>query len=194
MNKITPIFLLLLLISCVMKKSKADYEKEVSLLTETSKQQVFLENIYDLDQKVRKDVDTIEIQYGYESKERKEAVKRIVKIDVINLQKIELYLEQYGHPTIKVHGKKASSTPWIVIHHSGTIEARERNFRYLYSAYKNENLRSGSFSMYLNRFYSMRYGERFTLPNPYREEEMIHTLLTCLDLDTEMPKFSSFKD
>lgn len=106
----------------------------------------------------------------------------MIKNDRTNLQKIELYLQEYGHPSIDTLGEIAAGTPWIVIHHSGNIESRQRNFTYLYNAYKNGDIKPGSFSFYLERFHRMKFGNRFTLPNPYRQEKLIDSLIKRLDL------------
>ena len=113
----------------------------------------------------------------------KEAIHLITKTDRINLQKKEHYLKAHGHPTKKAkQGDLVARTPWIVIHHSERIEPRERNFTYLYEAYKKGDLKPSSFSFYLERFHRLKFGKRFTLPNPYREDELINALIDRLGL------------
>jgi len=155
---------------------------EVDSLNSEDQKKVFLEKIYKQDQKVRNDLNEIEIKYGYDSNERKEAIRQSIKVDKQNLQKIELYLEKYGHPSIEKHGEYASRAPWLVIHHSANLESKKKIFTYLYSAYKNEDLKPGSFSFYLERFHRIKFGNRFTLPNPYREDQLIDSLIKRLDL------------
>lgn len=162
--------------------SEGDFAKEVKNLSTIDLQKEFLEKIYDLDQGSRKALIEIEVKYGYDSEERAEASKRMSDQDRRNFQKIELYLQQYGHPTIDKHGDKASGAPCLVIHHSGNIASRERNFKYLYTAYKNGDIKTGGFSFYLERLHRMKFGNRFTLPNPYKEEQLIDSLITRLDL------------
>lgn len=182
----TVIFFILILVFSGCKEtvvsSEEDFAKEVKSLSTIDLQKEFLEKIYDLDQRIRKDLPSIKLKYGFDSDKMKEAYKKMNAVDMGNIQKIELYLQQYGHPTIVEHGKKATLTPWIVIHHTSSIDSKERNFKYLYEAYKNGDLQPGSFSMYLNRFYTYKFEQRLKLPNPYKEEQLIDSLITRLDL------------
>ncbi|WP_299894368.1 hypothetical protein [uncultured Aquimarina sp.] len=185
MQKVLIFFVLILACSSCKERgvsSEEDFVKEVKSLSTIDLQKEFLEKIYDLDQGTRTDLPDIEIKYGFDSAEMKEAYEKMNAMDMDNIQKIELYLQQYGHPTIVGHGKKAAMTPWIVIHHSENNISRERNFKYLYDAYKNGDLRSGSFSFYLERMHQIKFGNRFTLPNPYKEEQLIDSLITRLNL------------
>lgn len=183
-RRIVVFFMLMLSIQCNdhKKTNKWDLEKEIKALVFRHQQKKYLETIDSLDQKVRKDKQELEIAYGYDSKEVKEAFKKMVKTDSFNLLRIEAYLKTHGYPSIKKHGKKACSAPWLVIHHSPTIGARQRNFEYLYNAYKQGDLKPGAFSLYLNRFHTYKFGKRLTLPNPYREEDMIEALIDKLSL------------
>ncbi len=157
-------------------------EKQLEQLTTIDEKRIYLEEIHALDQEVRKNRAEIEVAYGYDSKELYEMTQKMVKIDRLNLMKIELYLEKYGYPTIAQHGEYAIGAPWIVIHHSSNLKAKEKNFRYLYSAYKSGDLKPGSFSFYLERFHRMKFGKRYTLPNPYREKQLIDSLIKRLEL------------
>ncbi len=94
---------LVIVIGCTTKEDSILVE--VSALTTNKKRQAFLEKIYKIDQKTRKEVQKIEVQHGYDSKERKEALQRTIEADQLNLQKIALYLEKFGHPTIEEHGE-----------------------------------------------------------------------------------------
>ncbi|MBW1295219.1 hypothetical protein [Aquimarina litoralis] len=181
---ISLLILLVFVSGCHQKKVdlEEDFVKEVNSLSTNDLQKEFLEKIYNVDQESRKTLMDIELKYGYDSVERKEALKTMANHDHKNFQRIELYLQQYGHPTIAKHGDKASRTPCLVIHHSGNIASRERNFEHLYKAYRSGDLSTGSFSFYLERMHRMKFGNRFTLPNPYREEQLIDSLITRLDL------------
>lgn len=158
-------------------------EKEVESLTTIEKQKVFLEEISRLDQKVRNDETSILQQYGYDSKEHKESWKIINETDDVNLDKIELFLKKYGHPTTEKHGELACRAPWLVIHHASRAGARRKNFEHLYTAWKNEDLDGGAFAFYLNRLYAMEHnGKRLRMKNPFTEESEIDTLLEVLNL------------
>ncbi len=172
------------IICCKNGEKALSLNEEVASLSTDEEKRHFLEAIYDLDQEVRKKGDSIEVKYGYDSEELKKYAREAYKSNMLNLQKIELYLEKFGHPTIKEHGEKAAGTPCLVIHHTGDIETRTKYFTYLYNAYKNGDIEPGSFSFYLERFHRFKFGERFTLPNPYKEKDLINELIRRLELDT----------
>ncbi|MGY3791797.1 hypothetical protein [Aquimarina sp. 433] len=184
-QKIVIFFILILVFSGCKEarvSSEKDFAKEVKSLSTIDLQKEFLEEIYKTDQETRNALNDARLTYGYDSAEKKEVQQIMVNNDRNNFQKIELYLQKYGHPSIAEHGEKASRAPWIVIHHTGDITSKERNFTYLYEAYRKGNLESGSFSLYLERLHRTKFGNRFTLPNPYREEQLIDSLITRLDL------------
>lgn len=178
------IFYVILFVGCNnnSEKDKKSIRQEVNELITVDKQKLYLEEIYHLDQKARTNRQALEAEHGYMSEKVAVAVKKIMESDKINLLKVNQYLKTYGHPSIAEHGKKASMAPWIVIHHTASIEVKENYFNYLYQAYKNKDLKPGSFSMYLNRWHTEKFGERLSLPNPYREEEMIIALIDKLEL------------
>ncbi|MBQ4805198.1 hypothetical protein J8L88_20220 [Aquimarina sp. MMG015] len=183
MNKVIYCLIFILILGC-NKEDKISKEivLEVKSLYTNDEKMAFLEEIHLQDQKVRKNLAEVELEFGYDSDEKKGAIQQMIKNDRINLQKIELYLQEYGHPSKDTLGELAAGTPWIVIHHSGNIESRQRNFTYLYNAYINKDLKPGSFSFYLERFHRMKFGNRFTLPNPYKQEQLIDSLIKRLDL------------
>ncbi len=162
-----------------------DFSKEIEQLKTDEQKRLFLESISEADQAIRKKSREAALKDNNKDSVKAEMHTKMKEVDDENLQKIELYLKRYDHPTIDKHGDKACGAPWIVIHHSRTVKARERNFKYLYKAYSNGDLKPSSFSMYLNRYHSHKFGKRFTLPNPYREEDMIKALIEQLGLDVK---------
>ncbi|WP_378180951.1 hypothetical protein [Aquimarina sp. SS2-1] len=184
MNKILlGLIITLTITSCNQKdKIKEELIQEIASLKTDEQKRLFLEEIYEKDQQTRKDVTEVEIKFGFESNERKEALLKAMKDDASNLKKIELYLEKYVYPSIAKQGERATRAPYIVIHHSGTIETKNKYFDYLYKAYKSGDLNPGSFSFYLERLHRMKFGKRFTLPNPYREKQLIDSLIKRLNL------------
>lgn len=160
-------------------------KEKIDSLTTDDKKKVFLEYIVDEDQKIRADISQIALDHGYDSQEHKDGIDLMKKMDRENLQKIEYYLKKYGNPSIERHGNKASYTPWLVIHHSYTIDARKRNFKYLYQAYLDKDLRESSFSLYLNRLYRMIHEKKYEIPNG---EDEIPSLITALGLNEKLFK------
>ena len=105
-----------------------------------------------------------------------------MKLDVINLAKIEAYLSRYGYPSLKNHTEDAVLTPWLVIHHNPDKETSRKHFKTLYQAYKKGDIDGSAFTLYLGRFYSIVHNKRLDLESPYREEFEVDTLVKALDL------------
>jgi len=151
-------------------------------LTNVEAQKQFLQTIYILDQQVREDETTANQKYGYDSPEHKAAWEKLRAADIDNLHKVELYLKTYGHPTLKEHGDTAASTPWIVIHHSDGVLPRERNFKYIYQAWKNKDLDNGQLTFYLNRMHEMKYNKRLRWDRTFNFKEELDSLVMLLNL------------
>ncbi len=156
--------------------------RDIEGLTTPELQRQYLEKIHELDQKVRKEETSILQQFGYNSEEHQKAIQQAMQTDVENLEKIELYLQKYGHPGKALHGTIATSTPWLVIHHASGIDSRYRNFKYIYKAYKNNDIDDGEISFYLNRMYDIQFGNRIEWNGPFTIEQEIDTLIKALDL------------
>jgi hypothetical protein len=101
--------------------------------------------------------------------------------DILNLFKIEYYLEVHGYPK-KEMGEMATTAPWMVIHHAQSYETRERNFRIIHDAYLNGSIDIDALSFFLGRMYEMKFGERHRMENPYRMEDEVVQLMGKLNL------------
>ncbi|MGY3791798.1 hypothetical protein [Aquimarina sp. 433] len=141
-----------------------DFIEEVASLRSDNERRVFLEEIRISNQKSRNNIIHIESVYGYNSKERSKALQEKIIADKINLQKIELYLEKYGHPSAEIHGELAAKTPYIILYHCSNLESKQKNFEYLYKAYKKGDLRANSFAMFLSSYYNDQFDEKYYLP------------------------------
>jgi len=167
----------------VSDATKENIAKEIATLNDDQSQRSFLENISDLDQKVRHDQSDIENKFGLDSKESNEGRLNLMKTDNENLEKVEQFLTRYGHPTVKRHGEKAANAPWIVVHHSPKgVEVREKNFKYIYQAYKNGDIDDGALTFYMNRWYDIKFKQRIEWNRPYKIQEEIDTLVQSLDV------------
>lgn len=161
----------------------ATIDKEVSALNTIKKQTLFLEDIGKLDQDIRAELDTQISAFGYESDEHLVALQQMKKIDQINLSKIESFFKYYGHPRLQEHGKDATMVPRIVVHHAPTeTNPRRRNFKYLYTAFKNGDIDDGELTFYLNRMYHIAFGRRIDWDGPFTVQDELDTLFTALDL------------
>lgn len=154
--------------------------KEIDDLTTQYQKQSYLESIFKSDQTLRELCTKLILTNGFDSIEHKNCIRENNKIDAINLLKIEYFLEKYGYPSKSVYGEIAAFTPFLIIHHSDSKEARFRNFKYLNNAYHNQDIKESSFLLYLNRFYRMTYGEPF---NKNKEVDEVSALIDILELN-----------
>ena len=178
--------LIFLFIQSCNKTDSSIYEKSIINLKTKEAQRIFLEEIYNSDQKVRKDNIKIEEQYGYDSPEVKASRDKMINADKENFAKIVAYLNKYSHPKKATHGETAARTPWIVFHHTTDLEIRDKYFKILHEAYENGDLSASSLSLYLYRTHSFRFNESFRMPSPYREEQYIDSLVQKLGLQEKL--------
>ena len=191
MMRTSLLLLLLIFAACSNRDSKDEnYTPNVDALTTVAKQAAFLEEIAASDQQVRHFATEQQNKFGYHSAEHKAAITNMVKTDLENLAKIEAFLSKFGHPTLDDHGKNAVEAPWIVIHHSTGNSARERNFEYLYRAWRKEDIRDNAFTFYLNRWYDIKFGERISWNRPFTVYEEVDTLFRALELTETVERVS----
>jgi hypothetical protein len=158
--------------------------EEVSSLSTIELQKEYLEQIGDLDQRVRIEEDETIIKYGYNSEVHKTALDRIRAADKLNLEKTEKYLEIYGYPNLRDHGRIAVDIPWTILQHSDDIEAMRRNFKYIYKAHSEDyQLRDIAFTTFLNHMYQMEFGNQIAWNRPFKVDEEIDTLMKALNLE-----------
>ena len=176
--------ILLIAVSCSnTHKNSSSLVHQIESLNTVEKQKQYLIEIYRLDQLVRKNETAQSGKFGYQSQEHKLAIEEVMTTDELNLNKVELYLEKFGHPNMDQHGKEACNVPWLIIHHAmDGLAPRRRNFKYIYVAYKNGDINDNAISFYLNRMYDIQYGNRIEWDRPYRIEEELDTLFKALDL------------
>lgn len=170
------------------------YVEEISALVTADEQSKYLEYIGEMDQKVRTDETEILKQFGYDSKEHKEAWNIINKTDLENLAKIEAFFQLHGHPSLVNHSIAAVGAPWMVIHHQSRNKARFRNFPYLYEAHLKGDLGGGSLAFFLGRMYEFEFGERKTYDKPFTDEIEIQELTTELGLTSIMEEIRTKVD
>jgi hypothetical protein len=168
-----------------------DDEREILQLNTNDEKKKYLENIFEDDQRYRNTakIEALKNKNGGDSEEMRGYVKSLMKQDSVNLIKVEQYLEQYGYPE-KEMGEIANSAPWSVIHHAQSIEQRERNFDYIYSAYLKGDLDDSSITFYLGRMYEMKFNKRLSLPSPYYPIDEINQLINELGLEGKKSNIS----
>ena len=192
--KLVLIFTLVSILGCseqvnLTDAMTAEIENEIQLLKTPDAKKKYLEKILEDDQSVRDGQLSADLmlKYGKNSKEHMEYVKTQWKQDEINLVKIEKYFEIHGYPD-KELGTKATTAPYMVIHHARDYEPRMRNFEIVYEAYLNGNIDDGAISFYLGRMYQMKNGERLYIESPFRPEDEINQLIKELGLEQQKAK------
>lgn len=172
-----------LLFSCQSEQPVSnDLQKEIDGLTDKKSQRAFLEKIATSDQYVREQATIIQQQHGYDSKAHKQAVEIMMKTDENNLKKVEAYLDKYGYPNKLEHGNKAVYGPWMVIHHQPSEAPRRRNFKYLYQAFKKEDLEGDRLAFFLGRMYNREFGERIRWEGAFTVRQELDSMINALDL------------
>ena len=110
-----------------------------------------LEEVYDKDQDIRSKWDSYIDKYGNNSKEFKEYLLLIDKIQENNLKIVEEIISKYGWLPSKIIGNKASSALFLVIQHSADLKTMEKYASYIESAFTNSNLDNQYYAMFKDR-------------------------------------------
>lgn len=169
--------------SCETQSPTVDQiAEELEQIATIDLQKEYLQDILSTDQEVRSAISEMIENHGYDSEEHKKSEKAMSEVDEINLVKIEMYLDRFGYPTLKDHGSKACTAPYMVLHHQPDLDSRKRNFKYLYSAYESSDIDDHTLTFFLNRMYAMTYGERIEWDGPYLPEQELDTLFKSLNL------------
>lgn len=158
------------------------YLDEVKTLNTIEKQAAYLKTIYELDQGIRKMSGDIITRHGHNSDQHILQMDSTIRIDIQLLAKIEAYLETYDYPQKIEHGDSAVWAPWIVLHHSYNVPIRQKYFKQLYKATKNEYFDLSRLTFYLQRTHVMKFGHRIELDGPFTNEVELDTLVLALDL------------
>lgn len=169
--------------ACQNKAENISIEEQIAALITPESQRLFLEEIKDVDQQVRIEEGLAIEKFGHNSPEHQEARQKWMAADEINFAKIEAYLTKYGHPTLALHGKKATETPWLVIHHGPDEAIRERNFKYFYGAWKNKDIEIGTLNFFMGRWHNIKYGHRIRWNGPFTAEEERDTFFKALAIE-----------
>jgi len=168
-------------------------QQEIQALQTDSLKTAYLERIYDEDQANRDGSDSeILNTFGKDSKEYKAAMLESYKKDKTLQTKVDEYLNAYAHPSRYIHSEKAASTPWLVIHHAGDIDYRNKHYSSLRKAYRKGHIDEGAFAFYLNRSHTSVFGKRLTMPNPYSSRSEIDSLIKVMSLvEVNPPQIAS---
>lgn len=117
-----------------------------------------LDSIFIEDQKYRKQIDTVEKKYGWESKEMKSLWKVIDEKDSINLIEIKNILDKYGWLGADVIGAQGNATLFLVIQHSD-LATQEKYLPMMREAVKNGKAQGSSLALLEDRV-ALRQGKK----------------------------------
>ncbi|MFT6947837.1 MAG: hypothetical protein ACJARP_002267 [Vicingaceae bacterium] len=117
-----------------------------------------LDSIFEIDQKYRAEMQTVQNEFGWNSKEMSKQWIKINKIDSSNLKRIiEIIKEVDGYPGQSLVGHSASKATFYVLQHAPD-SVQEEYYEMIINAAKNNELKRGLAAMYQDR-YLMHKGE-----------------------------------
>ena len=99
------------------------------------------------------------------------------KEDLILAEKISVYLNTYGYPSIMKVGQKSAVIPIAHITYLGDKTLLEENYNYFYDAYVFKDIREDLFYDYLVTLLDLSYQERRSLRSDYSQAETIDILV-----------------
>lgn len=117
-----------------------------------------LDSIFEIDQKYRAEMQSVQNEFGWNSKEMSQLWVKQNKIDSSNLQRIiEIIEEVGGYPGQSLVGHSASKSAFYVLQHAPD-SIQEKYYNLIVNAAKNNELKRGLAAMYQDR-YLMHRGE-----------------------------------
>lgn len=154
-------------------------ERTIIINPETPEsQQIFWEDVFNLDQCIRVNYDSISQRFGLDAQETKISLNHWRKVDELLLEKTINYLQLNGYPDKSIGGF-ASIAPITVFHHiSPSAAGLKSKLDWLdtfISAYNLGNISYGIFSFYLTRLYDELFPERYI--STLGQEEEIQDLI-----------------
>lgn len=134
-----------------------------------------LDSIFELDQKYRAEMQTVQNEFGWNSEEMNELWTKQNNIDSSNLQRILEIIENVGgYPGQSLVGHSASKTTFYVLQHAPD-SIQEEYYDMIVEAAKNNELKKGLAAMYQDR-YLMHRGEPQIFGTQVRTEYDIDSL------------------
>lgn len=164
-------------------QQKATVEAEMADLTTIEARAEFLNTIYESDQRARNEHSAATQQFGYQSPQDLEAVAVLQETDRINRERIRAYLKQFPYPDLQQMGDAAAAAPWLVIHHSPSVEFRRTYLDTLYRAYQNGNIQQNGWTLFLKRLDEMVNGEMLIMEGRYKPEDELTELYRRLRME-----------
>lgn len=161
-------------------------KREIDSIKNANDLQFYLLKIQDLDQMPRQQENVVVENFGQDSEEYKIIWEKINRADIENKIRIRYLLEQFGYPDSDSVGQNAAEVPILVIHHSPEYNDRVEYFPIFYKAYKEGNIRSTLFSLYLDRMHMKKFNRYLEMKGPYKPDQKIDSLINLLDLKVQI--------
>lgn len=115
---------------------------------------------------------------GRGSEEYQEKVEANRAEDLILAEKLHVYLNSYGYPSIMKMGRKAAIIPIAHMTYVDDDQMLADHFTYFYDAFKFNDITSDVFYDYLYSLNNLTWKERRELLKDRSQEQVIDTLLT----------------
>lgn len=135
---------------------KSNKEKSEPNLNEALAAQ--LDTIYSDDQTYRKQIDEIEKQYGFQSKEMEAQWRTIAQKDSSNVGKVKAILDKYGWLDKDVVGSQGNATLFLVIQHANQA-TQEKYLPMMREAVKNGKAQASSLALLEDRL-ALKQGKK----------------------------------
>ncbi|NEN25698.1 hypothetical protein G3O08_19600 [Cryomorpha ignava] len=111
-----------------------------------------LDSIFELDQRYRAEMQSVQNEFGWNSDEMNELWTKQNRIDSSNLQRIiQVIKEVDGYPGQSLVGHSASKTTFYVLQHAPDT-VQEEYYQMIIDAAKNNELKRGLAAMYQDRY------------------------------------------
>lgn len=180
------ILLIALLIACKSDEAKLNEQinKEISELTTFEKKKEYLENIFNTHIDMRKQETEYWNEYGRNSDEYNMLVGNNRSQDLIDMDRIEKYLGNYGYPSIMKFGYQCTVIPIVQAMQINEVDVYQKNYKYFYDAYKFNDISAEIFLQFLRKLERKKYRNQYTyVEEDDPIEEKIETIISELRLN-----------
>jgi len=175
MRVILTLLFLALIVGCTDGSKSGDAKSSVTRNIDTLALVNELDSIFELDQKYRAEMQSVQTEFGWNSDEMNELWTKQNRIDSSNLHRILEIIENVGgYPGQSLVGHSASKTTFYVLQHAPD-SVQEEYYKMVVDAAKNNELKKGLAAMYQDR-YLMHRGEPQIFGTQVRIEDDIDSL------------------
>jgi len=175
MRVIVTLLCFVLSVGCTDGLKSGDTENSVARNIDTLALVNELDSIFELDQKYRAEMQSVQNEFGWNSDEMNDLWTKQKRIDSSNLHRILEIIENVGgYPGQSLVGHSASKTTFYVLQHSPD-SVQEEYYQMIIDAAKNNELKRGLAAMYQDR-YLMHRGEPQIFGTQVRTEYDIDSL------------------